>query len=185
MFSAVSAGVVTDVATNPIWVVKTRMQTQILRPHEERDRTLFDAARRLVREEGVRGMYKGLAPQLIGLVHVGIQFPIYERMKKEIKLHNKSDDLGYFGTMGSAFTAKVIASVVAYPHEILRSRFQFQHTKDPNRYKSMLHCIRTIYHEEGYRGYYKGLTANLLRVLPATTISFTVFETMSEKLKSL
>ena len=31
MLSAVSAGVVTDVATNPIWVVKTRMQVCLFR----------------------------------------------------------------------------------------------------------------------------------------------------------
>jgi solute carrier family 25 folate transporter 32 len=185
MLSAVSAGVVTDVLTNPIWVVKTRMQTQILRPNEAKYKNFMEAIQRLVREEGARGLYKGLAPQLVGLVHVGIQFPLYERMKKEIKLYNNTTELGYIGTMTAAFTAKIIASVVAYPHEILRSRLQFQHSNDPNRYKSMLDCISTIYREEGYRGYYKGLTANLLRVLPATSISFTVFETMSHKLKSL
>lgn len=64
---------------------------------------IVDAWRQLIQEEGFRGLCttlivtplnsasltvstdKGLTPQLVGLVHVGIQFPTYERLKKIIR----------------------------------------------------------------------------------------------------
>ncbi|KOC61375.1 Mitochondrial folate transporter/carrier, partial [Habropoda laboriosa] len=36
---------------------------------------------------------------------------------------------------------------------------------------------------EGWRGFYKGLSANLTRVIPATVITFVVYENMSHYLR--
>jgi hypothetical protein len=60
--TGVIAGIVTSVITNPIWVVKTRMQLQIkekMRQYQpEHYRGLMNAWRRIVQEEGFPALYK-------------------------------------------------------------------------------------------------------------------------------
>jgi solute carrier family 25 (mitochondrial folate transporter), member 32 len=49
--------------------------------HEERYKHTLDAARTIYRTEGISAFYRGLLPSLLGIVHVAIQFPLYERLK--------------------------------------------------------------------------------------------------------
>lgn len=94
-------GVITAVITNPIWVVKTRMFTT--RADETKAyrgvlsascfsfslshgwlnfEPLADGLATLAREEGVRGMSKGMTLALIGVSNGAIQFMTYEELKK-------------------------------------------------------------------------------------------------------
>lgn len=61
---------------------------------------------------------------------------------------------------------------------MVRARLQDQ----AQRYSGSLHCLRRTWSLEGPRGFYKGLTPNLLRVVPATMITFVVYENISHML---
>jgi solute carrier family 25 folate transporter 32 len=57
----------------------------------------------------------------------------------------------------------------------VRTRLQDRELK----YAGTLDCIRRTYRGEGPTGFYKGLAPNLLRVVPATMITFLVYENIS------
>jgi solute carrier family 25 (mitochondrial folate transporter), member 32 len=183
--AAVGAGLVTDVAVNPVWMIKLRLQTKAVANHPSRDyRNSADAFRKIVRDEGVRALYKGLVPQFFGLAHVAVQFPLYEQMKFRLREHKGSDHFTTLEIIAMSTVSKVVASVIAYPHEVLRARFQFQSDSNPRRYRSIRDACVRIAREEGMRGFYRGLTANILRVVPSAAVTITGYERLTEMLAS-
>lgn len=64
--SAVAAGVATATATNPIWMVKTRMQLQTSAPGTHAYRNSLHCLQVLLKTEGIRGLYKGLTASYLG-----------------------------------------------------------------------------------------------------------------------
>lgn len=48
---------------------------------EGRYRNTLDAAQTIYRTEGLSAFYRGLFPSLLGILHVAVQFPLYEKLK--------------------------------------------------------------------------------------------------------
>ena len=123
--AAAFAGIVTGTATNPIWVVKTRLQ--LIADHAKTAQSTsrkslvssLDMVKQIAREEGIRGFYKGLSASYLGVTEGTIQWVLYEKLKR---LNTESQGKGGFrewvGMLGSAGTAKCVASLITYPHEV-------------------------------------------------------------------
>jgi solute carrier family 25 folate transporter 32 len=48
---------------------------------EVRYRHTLDAALTIYRSEGIKAFYRGILPSLLGILHVAVQFPLYEQLK--------------------------------------------------------------------------------------------------------
>ena len=103
-------------ATNPIWLVKTRLQLD--RSHS----SLPMVIRRIHAEGGIFSFWKGLTASWWGISETVIHFVIYEFLKKSLAEHqNKKKDadktaLDFVGFMACGATSKTCATCVAYPH---------------------------------------------------------------------
>ncbi|XP_044259641.1 mitochondrial folate transporter/carrier-like [Tribolium madens] len=177
LLAASEAGVMTLLLTNPLWVVKTRLCLQYGNSSQQY-KGMIDALVKIYRADGIRGYYKGLVPGIFGVSHGAVQFMVYEQLKNEYtKYYNLpiSTKLNTVQYLSFAAFSKFIAAGVTYPYQVIRARLQNQHYS----YKGSLDCITQTWKYEGWRGFYKGLGTNLLRVTPATMITFVTYENVS------
>lgn len=183
--SAISAGIVTSTATNPIWLVKTRMQLQSGPASSPAYRNSLHCFRMVAKTEGLRGLYKGLTASYLGTMEGTIQWVLYERMKRAVAIHRNrlaghdysphhvsTAHLTWLDFFLTAASAKLVAAVVAYPHEVLRTRLR----EDTGKYRGLLQTAVRIAREEGLAAYYGGMTAHLMRVVPNSAIMFFCYE---------
>jgi len=161
--AAFASGSISTILTNPIWVVKTRMQVS-----KAKYVGMKTSIRSILSREGIRGFYKGTAASLIGVSHIGIQFPLYEKLKKNQNI----GDLGMSGLMIASSVSKVLASAATYPHEVIRTRMQC----DVHQSRGLFESTRQILRSEGINVLYRGMAPNMVRSLPASVITFTVYE---------
>ncbi|KAF7318069.1 hypothetical protein HMN09_00314800 [Mycena chlorophos] len=171
--AAALSGVVTGTVTNPIWVVKTRLQleTSVGGARSALGGSL-GAIKSIMRDEGIRGFYKGLSASYLGVTEGTIQWVLYERFKRA----TSGTELEWLGMMGSAGAAKCIATLITYPHEVIRTRLRQPMVDGVVKYTGLLQTLRLVVAEEGARQLYGGLSAHLLRVIPNAAVMFSIYE---------
>ncbi|KAF8887381.1 mitochondrial carrier protein RIM2 [Infundibulicybe gibba] len=178
--AAAIAGVVTGTATNPIWVVKTRLQlsaSETRRAGQQRVIGSWMTITQIMRDEGIRGFYKGLSASYLGVTEGTIQWVLYERLKKlTADTHEKGGVQEWVGMLGSAGTAKCVASLITYPHEVLRTRLRQPKVDGVVKYTGLLQTLKLVIAEEGARSLYGGLSAHLMRVVPNAAVMYSIYE---------
>ncbi|GAB5361971.1 hypothetical protein AAMO2058_000758500 [Amorphochlora amoebiformis] len=186
--AAVSGGAASLLASNPCWVAKTRLQTQALALSIARNangvpyKGPFDCIRRIAKEEGLAGLYSGLSASIFGLLHVGIQFPIYEALKTRMNdTHANSN--GYIGSLvGASALSKLIAASCTYPHEVARSYMQ---VAGVGGLAGLRKACRHVYREDGLRGFYRGYVTSLCRTIPGSAVTLPSYEVFRRGLERL
>ena len=213
ILAAMSAGAGASCIINPVWVIKTRMmvcvflllfsppvhitslfpflslhatQTQSKRsPYHYT--SVGHALQSILRKEGVWGLYRGFATSLLGVLHVGVQFPLYEQLKMSLAEHQRRTNpseshLQARYILLASVVSKVVAGVVTYPHEVIRTRLHNQ-TPSTKKYLGMLHAVNTIVKEEGFRALYHGLGTSILKMTPSGAATLVTYEVIKRNLE--
>ena len=126
-------GISSNTLTNPIWMVKSRLQLLADSTANQKVYSGYrDAVKSIFQDEGIRGFYKGISASYWGCLEGAAQFVMYEQLKSRLtekqnrqreaqglEPTNKLPKLTYF--LSAAF-AKGTASILTYPHEVARTR---------------------------------------------------------------
>ncbi|XP_024041562.1 calcium-binding mitochondrial carrier protein SCaMC-1 isoform X2 [Citrus clementina] len=84
--------------------------------------------------------------------------------------------------LGCGTISGALGATCVYPLQVIRTRMQAQRSKSAAAYKGMSDVFWRTLQNEGYRGFYKGIFPNLLKVVPAASITYMVYETMKKTL---
>jgi solute carrier family 25 folate transporter 32 len=177
---ATIAGVITIGITNPLFLIKTRLCLQYANAGGDNKnvvkyRNSFHAFEHLIKTDGVKGLYKGIIPGLFGTINGTLQMVSYDMMKQLwLKYDKNNDGLNSGHYLVFSGLSKSFAVVMTFPFQVVRARLQDQHRN----YKSLNEVIRHLYRYEGVLGFYKGLVPGLLRVTPAASVTFFIYENL-------
>jgi hypothetical protein len=81
----------------------------------------------------------------------------------------------------ASIASTVVASTIAYPHDLLRSRLQdAREMNNQKRHVNVYTMANAVIAKEGVFSLWTGLRIHLLRVVPATCISFSTYEYISK-----
>ena len=143
---------------------------------------IMNTLRAMWRQSGIFAFYRGLPMGLVGMFpYAAIDLGTFETLKKFIikrntRIYNlKSGDLA--ANPSSVTTACIgglsgaLGASMVYPLNLLRTRLQTQGTKvHPRTYTGIWDVTQQTIKGEGFRGLFKGVTPNLLKVVPAVSI---------------
>ena len=131
----------------------------------------------VARHEGVGALYKGLGPTLAGIApYAAMNFASYDMAKKAY--YGESGKQDHIANLFLGGASGTFSATVCYPLDTIRRRMQMK----GKTYNGMGDAIVTIARKEGYRGFFKGWTANTLKVVPQNSIRFVSYEVIKSLL---
>jgi len=174
------AGAIGAFAVYPIDLVKTRMQNQRSKSYvgEVMYRNSFDCFKKVIRHEGLLGLYKGLTVQLLGVApEKAIKLTVNDFSRD--KFMQSYGYLPLHGEIISGGLAGMCQVIFTNPMEIVKIRMQVA-----GEIQSQANPVSTmsIIRELGFFGLYKGVRACLLRDIPFSMIYFPTYSHMKKKL---
>lgn len=182
IIAGAASGFLAGVVVCPLDVVKTRLQAQGSR---SRYQGFIGAFRTIFNEEGVRGLYRGVVPVMVGYLPTwAIYFTVYERAKQfypgffDRYLGLNVDWLNHFA---ASTTAGASSSFLVNPVWVVKTRLMIQTGQEKVYYSGTLDAFRKMYANEGFRVFYSGLIPSLFGLIHVG-IHFPIYEALKKGL---
>lgn len=165
-----------DAVMNPAEVVKQRMQM-----YGSPYRTCSDCFLKVIHSEGVHALYRSYTTQLtMNIPFQSIHFMAYEFCQD---LTNHQRTYSPAAHMISGAISGAFAAAATNPLDVCKTLLNTQEQQVVNSLKSeqiyisgLVNAAATIYRFHGLKGYFRGLKARVIFQVPATGISWSVYE---------
>merc|ERR1719369_518860 len=189
----------------PLTLIRTRLQVQ---QHNAVYKGIIDAYRQILKTEGFRGLYRGFWISAFQMVSGVCYVSTYEMVRHQLEKNQVRDNKIKALVGGSC--ASVVGQTVIVPFDVISQHLMVLGlpqraqpckasprgaptvSQAPNnspltistqgRSKSQItwDIIRTIYHRDGFRGFYRGYVAALCNYVPSSASWWTFYSVYQE-----
>lgn len=176
VIAGMTAGAFGQFIASPTDLVKVQMQMEgkrvLIEGRQPRVLNTSHAFANIVNKHGVRGLWKGWAPnvQRAALVNMG-DLTTYDTVKHFLIGHTSLQDNWITHTISSGCSG-LIASTISTPADVVKTRIM----NNPKVYRGSLDCFMSAVHEEGFFSLYKGWLPTWTRMAPWSLTFWLVYE---------
>eukprot|EP00126_Sphaerothecum_destruens_P010941 Sdes_comp20827_c0_seq7m17416 len=122
-FAGAAAGAAAATTTYPLDLIRARMALQIGTKCTYKN--IFHGIKLMYAAVGVRGLYRGIVPTLIGIIpYSGVSFFTFDTLKKLIRDSTGQHEVTTFQKLACGAFAGLAGQTTTYPLEIVRRRMQ-------------------------------------------------------------
>uniref|UniRef100_A0A7N0UJD8 Uncoupling protein 3 n=1 Tax=Kalanchoe fedtschenkoi TaxID=63787 RepID=A0A7N0UJD8_KALFE len=166
------SGMIGQVVASPADLVKVRMQADGRSGHQ-RYSGVADALTKIVRAEGVGGLWRGVVPnmQRAFLVNMG-ELACYDHAKRFVINNGITDDNVYGHTLAS-FMSGLAATTLSCPADVVKTRMMNQSEVC---YRNSLDCLVKTVRVEGVKALWKGFLPTWARLGPWQFVFWVSYE---------
>ncbi|XP_037946100.1 mitochondrial folate transporter/carrier [Teleopsis dalmanni] len=185
LVAGISGGVTSTLVLHPLDLIKIRFAVNDGRTAAvPQYRGLGSAFSTIFRQEGFRGLYRGVTPNVWGSGSSwGLYFMFYNTIKTFVQGGNTTQPLGPTMHMLIAAESGVLTLLLTNPIWVVKTRLCLQYggenvaagSKSAVEYRGMVHGLSHIYREEGVRGLYRGFVPGMFGVSHGA-LQFMVYE---------
>lgn len=183
LLAGISGGAISTLILHPLDLMKIRFAVSDGSSKIPQYSSLTSAFRTVLKQEGVRGLYKGVAPNVWGSGSAwGCYFLFYNTIKTWIQAGDSQQQLGPTLHMLAASEAGVLTLLVTNPIWVVKTRLCLQYGSsdlEPSSktYRGMTDALIKIYRTEGVRGLYRGFVPGMFGVTHGA-LQFMTYEEM-------
>ncbi|RRT55822.1 hypothetical protein B296_00025975 [Ensete ventricosum] len=182
MVCGAGAGVAVSILACPTELIKCRLQAQSALAGSAASSAAakyggpMDVAKHVIREAGVRGLFKGMVPTLAREVPGNaVLFGAYEALKQYFAGGTDTSGLGRWPLMVAGGLGGASFWLSVYPTDVVKSVIQVDDYKNP-KYSGSVNALRKIAAAEGIKGLYRGFGPAMARSVPANAACFLAYE---------
>ena len=161
--SALGSGAIASLLTNPVELVKVRLQAN----NSTKDMSITSMLVKVYETRGLRGFWAGSFPSVArGSMLTASQCVTYEESKKMIASSLNQPQEAFAVHLLASLTSGIVSTTMTNPFDVVKT-YLFV-----NRGSTVMDCVRDIFVYEGPRAFFKGWLAGYVRLGPQTTLIF-------------
>jgi solute carrier family 25 protein 38 len=164
----------------PMTLIKVRYESNLYSYQ-----SILGAGKDILKTEGLRGFFSGFGATAIrDAPYAGLYVLFYEQCKKRLSLFAQKAPVGeqlpidMKGStsasinFSSGMLAAGLATTITNPFDAIKTRIQLQ----PNRYRNILHAVRMMVRNDGFKSLFDGLGLRMGRKAMSSALAWTLYE---------